>query len=171
LAKTRGIYTTLDFDQSTLELPNQSYIYHNYFGANEMPATVVVGIGQIVQDQYLSHSFVLELSESANEKILAAWPGIAFAGKANVLSLPIQKSGDYCLSLLVGDSLLDHWEFHIDRNFTNNSDSNTSLPIMMYSTVFSELNDTRSLVPNINQPKEITKTPPPPIPPSYYPAR
>jgi hypothetical protein len=115
VTKTRGVYTTLKVDGQNIDMPASSYNSWKTFGLGQTPAAVVVGYGDWDGSENHAQTFELQAVETANGAVIFDQNGEVFAGKAAVFKLPIRKSGDYQLKLIINGSVDDTWNFTVNR--------------------------------------------------------
>jgi len=77
---------------------------------------VVVGYGSWVDGNNQPQPFDLELDEAATGAVVFKASGDAYAGRAAIFNLPIRKSGNYQLKLIMDGSVADTWDFSVVRN-------------------------------------------------------
>ncbi len=114
--KERGVYTTLAMTGQNLDMPGFGYISRNTFGPGQTPAAVVVGYGFWDGSNNQPQTFDLELDETVTGAVVFKSSGDAYAGRAAIFDLPIRKSGDYHLKLIMNGSVSDTWDFSVTRN-------------------------------------------------------
>jgi len=127
--KDRGVYTTLVMEGHNLDMPGSGYIICKNFAPGQAPAAVIVGYGY--WDGAVNHpeQFELQLIETATGATLLDSSGFEYANKAAVLNLPIRKTGNYQLKLLVNNSVADTWDFSVDRGTPADTASNAPPPV------------------------------------------
>ncbi|MEI7730244.1 MAG: hypothetical protein WCO56_11770 [Verrucomicrobiota bacterium] len=113
--KDRGVYTTVAVEGHHLDMPGSGYVSCKIFGPNQTPAAVVVGYGYWAGGFNRPQAFILELVEASSGTVLGNMTGSSLAGKAAVFKLPIRKSGDYKLKLIINQSVYDTWDFSVNR--------------------------------------------------------
>jgi hypothetical protein len=113
--KERGVYTTMAMEGQNLDLPSSGYTSCKTFGPGQTPAAVVVGYGYWDGTYNRPQAFNLEVVEAASGTIILNRSGNALAGKAEYFNLPIRKSGNYQLKLIINDSVYDAWDFTVNR--------------------------------------------------------
>jgi hypothetical protein len=113
--KARGVYTTLALQGHPLDLPGPNYLCRRTFGFDETPAAVVTGYGDFVGDVNYPETYELRLIERASGVVLETFNHEVHAGKAAVVALPIRKSGDYRLELIIQGATADIWDFSVKR--------------------------------------------------------
>jgi hypothetical protein len=125
---TRGVYTTVAMEGRFLDLPGSQYTGCKVFGPGQTPAAVVVGYGY--WDGHFNHPqpFDLELIEAASGKVIFTQSGNSLADRAAVVQLPIRKSGDYKLKLIIKNSVYDTWDFTVKREATGGDAADMAKP-------------------------------------------
>jgi hypothetical protein len=113
--KERGVYTTIALSGHDLDLPGSGYASCRIFSSGQVPAAVVTGFGYYDGSFNRGQDYQLQLVESASGGILQTFSGLVYAGKANVVALPIRKTGKYQLRLIINGSVYDTWDFEVDR--------------------------------------------------------
>lgn len=113
--KTRGVYTTLALQGHSLDMPDTAYLSHTAFGQGQAAAAVVVGYGSFNNGLNQPEAFELELTEAQSGRVVLRTQGGIYAGRAAIQRLPIRKSGDYRLKLLINHTLADTWNFSVTR--------------------------------------------------------
>jgi hypothetical protein len=116
VVKERGVYTTVAMEGENIDLPASGYTSCKTFGPSQTPAAVVVGYGfddGVNRDR--PQEFDLQLIEVTSGTVIHTTSGSAFAGKAAVIDLPIRKSGNYRLKLIINNSVYDTWDFTVNR--------------------------------------------------------
>ena len=126
--KDRGVYTTLAMPGHSFDMPGAGYVSHNTFGPDQKPAAVVVGYGSWISGNNQAEHFDLELAEMATGAVVFKSSGDAYAGRAEVCDLPIRKSGDYQLKLIMNGSVADTWSFSVTRDVAASTLSATGQP-------------------------------------------
>ena len=126
--KERGVYTTLAMPGHDLDMPGAGYHSRNTFGPDQKPAAVVVGYGSWFDGNNQPQPFDLELDEVATGAVVFKSSGDAYAGRAAIFNLPIRKSGDYQLKLILNGSVADTWDFSVTRNVPVSTLSATGQP-------------------------------------------
>lgn len=113
--KERGAYTTLAMHGQRLDLPSSGYTSYKNFGPGQTPAAVIVGYGS--SDGIYNHpqQFDLQVIEAKTGAVVLDTSGSEYEGRAAVVDLPIRKTGDYQLKLLIDNSVSDTWDFTVDR--------------------------------------------------------
>jgi len=146
VTKERGVYTTVAMTGENLDLPASGYTSCKTFGPSQTPAAVVVGYG--VDDgpnNNRSQPFDLQVVEVASGTVVFNSSGSALAGKAAVIDLPIRKSGDYRLKLVINDSVYDTWDFSVNREGAAGVVTASNLPPVyakgLFSTSIEEIPD------------------------------
>lgn len=140
--KERGVYTTLVMPGHDLDMPGAAYHSHNTFGPEQKPAAVVVGYGNWNNGINQAERFDLELDEAATGAVVFKSNGDAYAGRAAIFNLPIRKSGDYQLKLIMNGSVADTWGFSVTRNVPASTPFPTGQP-----PVYAEGNFSASIPP------------------------
>jgi hypothetical protein len=115
VSKDRGVYTTVAMEGQNLDLPATGYTSCKIFGPSQTPAAVVVGYGYWDGSYNHPQDFKLEVVEVASGTVILNLNGNVYAGKATYVNLPIRKSGDYRLRLVVNGSVYDTWDFTVNR--------------------------------------------------------
>jgi hypothetical protein len=146
VTKERGVYTTVAMEGENLDMPAVGYTSYKTFGPSQTPAAVVVGYGfDDGPNNNRSQEFDLQVVETDNGAVIQNSSGSAFAGKAAVINLPIRKSGNYRLKLLINNSVYDTWDFTINREAPADTGSTAVLPPTyakgMFSTSIEEIPD------------------------------
>ena len=113
--KERGVYTTMAMEGQNLDLPASGYTSCKTFGPGQTPAAVVVGYGYWDGTYNRPQAFNLEVVEATSGTVILNCSGNASAGKAEYINLPIRKSGNYRLKLIIKDSIYDTWDFTVNR--------------------------------------------------------
>ena len=113
--KERGVYTTMAMEGQNLDLPASGYTSCKTFGPGQTPAAVVVGYGYWDGTYNRPQAFNLEVVEVTSGTVIINRSGNALAGKAEYINLPIRKSGNYQLKLIIKDSIYDTWDFTVNR--------------------------------------------------------
>ena len=126
--KERGVYTTMAMEGQNLELPASGYTSCKTFGPGQTPAAVVVGYGYWDGANNRPQAFNLEVVEVTSGTVILNRSGNALAGKAEYINLPIRKSGDYQLKLIINDSVADTWDFRVNREVPADAVSATAQP-------------------------------------------
>lgn len=126
--KERGVYTTLAMPGENLDMPGSGYVSRNTFGLGQTPAAVVVGYGFWDGNNNQPQPFDLELDEAATGAVVFKASGDAYLDKAAIFNLPIRKSGDYHLKLIMSGSVADTWDFSVTRNVPADIPSATGQP-------------------------------------------
>ena len=126
--KQRGIYTTLAMAGDNLDMPGSGYISRNAFGPDQTPAAVVVGYGFWDGSNNQPQVFDLELDETATGAMVFKSSGDAYYGRAAIFNLPIRKSGNYHLKLILNGSVGDTWDFSVCRVVPADAPSATAPP-------------------------------------------
>ena len=101
VTKERGVYTTMAMEGQNLDLPASGYTSCKTFGPGQTPAAVVVGYGYWEGTYNRPQAFNLEVVEVASGTVILSHSGNALADKAEYINLPIRKSGDYQLKLII----------------------------------------------------------------------
>src|SRR5208282_4505309 len=114
--KERGVYTTLVMPGQNIDMPGSGYSSSDSFGPGQSPAAVVVGYGFWDGNNNQPQAFDLELDEAATGAVVFKSSGDDYVGKAAVFNLPIRKSGNYHLKLIMNGSVSDAWDFSVTRN-------------------------------------------------------
>jgi len=125
VTKERGVYTTVALTGQNLDMPGSGYTSCKSFSPGQTPAAVVVGYGYMDGGNNHPQPFILNLVEAASGSVIHSMNGNAFAGKATVFDLPIRKSGDYRLNLIINGSVYDGWDFTVSRE-TSGGTASTS---------------------------------------------
>jgi hypothetical protein len=128
ITKERGVYTTVAVSGQNLDMPGSGYTSCKTFGPGQTPAAVVVGYGYLDGGNNHPQPFTLNIVEAASGTVIHSLNGNAFAYKAAVFDLPIRKSGDYRLNLIINDSVYDTWDFTVNRE-TSAGTGLTSPPV------------------------------------------
>jgi hypothetical protein len=115
-AKQCGVYTTLSVPGHHLDMPGEQYRSCKVFGPGQTPTAVVVGYGHWNGTINHPQPFRLQVVERAGGAVLSDSQGIEYADRAWLLNLPIRKSGDYQLKLLIDDAVYDTWDFTVARD-------------------------------------------------------
>jgi hypothetical protein len=115
ITKERGVYTTVAVAEGSLELPASGYNSCKLFSPAQSPAAVVTGYGYWDGGQNHPQPFNLQLVEADSGAVIQNFSGLALAGKATVVALPIRKSGKYRLKLYINNSVYDTWDFTVSR--------------------------------------------------------
>jgi hypothetical protein len=115
VVKTRGVYTTVAVDGRFLDLPYSQYASCQAFGPGQTPAAVVAGYGDWEGGLNRPQLFTLQLFETGSGTLLFSKDGNAYYGKVATIPLPIRKSGDYQLKLLINNTEYDTWKFTVRR--------------------------------------------------------
>ena len=126
--KERGVYTTMAMEGQNLDLPASGYTSCKTFGPGQTPAAVVVGYGYWDGTYNRPQAFNLEVVEVTSGTVILNRSGNALAGKAEYINLPIRKSGDYQLKLIINDSVADTWDFRVNREVPADAVSATAQP-------------------------------------------
>jgi hypothetical protein len=126
--KERGVYTTMAMEGQNLDLPASGYTSCKTFGPGQTPAAVIVGYGYGGDNDSHPQAFNLEVIEVASSTTILNLNGNALAGKAEYFNLPIRKSGDYRLKLIINDSIADTWDFTVNREVPADAVSATAQP-------------------------------------------
>jgi len=113
--KARGVYTTLAMPGQHLDLPASAYLSYRTFAPGQTPAAVVVGYGENDTHVNYGQAYELRLVESASGTVLQTFNSQAYGDMADVVDLPIRKSGKYQLQLAIGGSVADTWDFTVLR--------------------------------------------------------
>jgi hypothetical protein len=121
--KARGVYTTLAMPGRHLDLPASGYLSYRTFGPGQTPAAVVVGYGDNETHVNYGQTYELRLMESASGTVLQTFNSQAYGDMADVVDLPIRKSGKYQLQLALGGSVADTWDFTVIRETPADSGS------------------------------------------------
>ncbi len=129
VTKDRGVYTTVAMEGQYLDLPASGYTSCKTFGPSQTPAAVVVGYGYWDGTYNRPQAFDLEVVEAASGSVVFNFTGNDFAGKAAVINLPIRKSGDYRLKLIVNNSVYDTWDFTVNREGSATASAAVQPPI------------------------------------------
>ena len=95
--KARGVYTTLAMPGQHLDLPASAYLSYRTFAPGQTPAAVVVGYGENDTHVNYGQAYELRLVESASGTVLQTFNSQAYGDMADVVDLPIRKSGKYQL--------------------------------------------------------------------------
>ena len=106
---------TMAMEGQNLDLPASGYTSCKTFGPGQTPAAVVVGYGCWDGTYNRPQAFNLEVVEVTSGTVIINRSGNALAGKAEYINLPIRKSGDYQLKLIINDSVYDTWDFTVNR--------------------------------------------------------
>jgi TonB family protein len=115
VVKDRGVYTTLAMEGHNLDLPGSGYTSCKAFGPGQTPTAVIVGYGHREGGVNQLQPFQLEVVEAASGTVIVNENGNASAGKVAMLDLPIRKSGNYKLKLIIDNSVYDTWDFTVNR--------------------------------------------------------
>jgi hypothetical protein len=126
--KERGVYTTMAMEGQNLDLPASGYTSCKTFGPGQTPAAVVVGYGYWDGTYNRPQAFNLEVVEVTSGTVIINRSGNALAGKVEYINLPIRKSGDYRLKLIINDSVYDTWDFTVNREVPADAASATIQP-------------------------------------------
>jgi hypothetical protein len=126
--KERGVYTTMAMEGQNLDLPASGYTSCKTFGPGQTPAAVVVGYGYWEGTYNRPQAFNLEVVEVTSGTVVLNRSGNALAGKAEYINLPIRKSGDYQLKLIINDSVYDTWDFTVNREVPADAASAAAQP-------------------------------------------
>ncbi len=122
VVKQRGVYTTVAVSGENLDMPGSGYTSCSVFAPGQTPAAVVLGCDvSDLQNPNSSQVFQLQVVETASGAILQDLSGQVFAGKAAVFDLPIRKSGNYRLKLIINGSVYDTWDFTVNRDVAANT--------------------------------------------------
>jgi hypothetical protein len=120
------------------DLPASGYTSYKFFGPSQTPAAVVVGYGFYDgPNNNRSQEFDLEVVEVASGTVILNSSGSAFAGKAAVINLPIRKSGNYRLKLIINNSVYDTWDFTVNREVPADVASTATQPPAYAKGIFS----------------------------------
>ena len=111
-----------------LDLPASGYTSCKIFGPGQTPAAVVVGYGYWDGTYNRPQAFNLEVVEVTSGTVIHNRSGNALAGKAEYINLPIRKSGNYQLKLIINDSIYDTWDFTVKREVPADAVSATAQP-------------------------------------------
>jgi hypothetical protein len=146
VTKERGIYTTVAMGGENLDMPASGYTSYKTFGPSQTPAAVIVGYGfDDGPNNNRSQEFDLQVVETGSGAVILNSSGSAFAGKAAVINLPIRKSGNYRLNLIINNSVYDTWDFTVNREAPPDTGSTAVLPPTyakgMFSTSIEEIPD------------------------------
>ena len=146
VTKERGVYTTMAMEGENLDMPASGYTSYKTFGPSQTPAAVVVGYGfDDGPNNNRSQEFDLQVVEADSGAVILNSSGSAFAGKAAVINLPIRKSGNYRLKLIINNSIYDTWDFTVNREAPAGTGSTAlQLPVYakgMFSTSIEEIPD------------------------------
>ena len=125
VSKDRGVYTTLAMEGENLDMPASGYTSYKTFGPGQTPAAVVVGYGFWDGSYNHPQDFNLEVVEAGSGTAILNLSGSVFAGKAAVFKLPIRRSGDYRLKLVMNGSVYDSWDFRVNREGAGSEMTNT----------------------------------------------
>jgi len=128
MTKERGVYTTLAMEGQNLDLPASGYTSCKTFGPGQTPAAAVVGYGYGESNDSHPQAFNLEAVEVASSTVIFNINGNALAGKAAIIDLPIRKSGDYQLKLIINGSVADTWDFTVNREVPADSAAASTQP-------------------------------------------
>lgn len=126
--KARGVYTTLAMPGQHLDLPASGYLSYRTFAPGQTPAAVVVGYGDNEGRVNYSQAYELRLVESASGAMLQTFTSQAYGDMADVVNLPIRKSGKYQLQLVIGGSVADTWDFTVTREASADAASSGPSP-------------------------------------------
>ena len=97
-------------------MPDTGYRVCRMFDHGIMPAAVVTGYGTFDGTYYHPQAFTLQVVEAATGTVVMTRNGEAYHGKSVVYDLPIQKSGNYRLKLIMRDSVYDTWDFTVNAS-------------------------------------------------------
>jgi hypothetical protein len=128
VTKERGVYTTVAMEGENLDMPGSGYISYKTFARGQTPAAVVVGYGYWDNGENHPQAFDLEVVEIATGTVILTLSGEVFADKVAVTDLPIRKSGDYQLKLIMNGSVYDTWDFTVNREVPATAATTTSQP-------------------------------------------
>jgi hypothetical protein len=126
--KERGVYTTLAMEGKSLDLPGSGYTTYKTFGPGQTPAAVVIGYGYWDGTYNHPQQFDLQVIENATGAVILDTSGFEYADRVAVIDLPIRKSGNYQLKLLVNNSVYDTWDFTVDRGAPTEDAAKTPSP-------------------------------------------
>lgn len=126
--KELGVYTTMAMEGQNLDLPASGYTSCKTFGPGQTPAAVVVGYGYWDGANNRPQAFNLEVVEVTSGTVIINSSGNALAGKAEYINLPIRKSGNYQLKLIINDSVADTWNFTVNREVPADAVSTAGQP-------------------------------------------
>jgi hypothetical protein len=117
VTKERGVYTTIATGGQNLDLAGSSYTSCHDFAPGQTPAAVVLGTGNTgLENPNSPQPYQLQLIESASGAVMQNLGGQVYPGKADIFDLPIRKSGQYQLKLIINGSVYDTWDFTVNRN-------------------------------------------------------
>jgi hypothetical protein len=128
VTKERGVYTTTAVEGRPLDMPGGGYQACRTFSHGIMPAAVVTGYGYYDGTYNHPQSFTLQVVEAATGTIIITEDGEAYYGKAAVIDLPVRKSGNYHLKLLMNHSVYDTWDFTVSGDSEGSVASNGKPP-------------------------------------------
>ncbi len=118
-------------------MPGSAYSSCKVFDPGQTPAAVVIGYGYLDGGNNHPQSFKLNVVEVVSGTVIDNLNGEAFAGKATVFDLPIRKSGDYRLKLIINNSVYDTWDFTVNRENITGTTSPTPPPLLYAKGYFS----------------------------------
>ena len=113
--KERGVYTTLAMPGHYLDLPSSGYDSYKSFGPGQTPAAVVIGYGSWDGTYNHAQQFDLQVVEAATGAVVLETSGSEYWGRVATVDIPIRKTGDYQVKLLIDNSVSDTWDFTVDR--------------------------------------------------------
>ncbi len=110
-AKQQGVYTIVAVEGRSQDMPDTGYRVCRTFNHGIMPAAVVTGYGSFDGTYHHPQAFTLEVVETDTGTVVLTRNGEAFHGKSLVYDLPIEKTGNYRLKLVMAGTVYDTWDF------------------------------------------------------------